>query len=477
MAPVAFAHAGLAVVGIEHIVEDDHALAGAVAPARHEEGGLEVLCACLLIEGGARQQVHLGLDAHLLQIAGNGLRHLIGVHVTVVAGIDAEIEAIGIASLRQKLLGKLGIVGGTLCVGIISHTDAGHIGVSHGGVAVHDGIDDRLNVNGVVNGLTNLHIEERVGIVGAGRAMLIELIKAHVVAGQAGIGNDLDVGVVLQAVHVHHRDVGDKVHLSVDESGGAGSCIGDHAELHGLCIRQLAPILVVADQLDIGFLYMLHQTIPAGTHGVRGDLLAGKSLTGLLVKHHDMDQAAVKHGIGDLGHQLHGVIIHLLDLLKTHEVHAHLQSRIVEDALKAEDHVIGIEVVSVGELHAMAELELPRHAVIQNSPALCQTGLPAQICIIVHQSVVQVRCHLHLDAAVLYRGVQRDNIIQHRDGQALFAVIRGVALLRFVCPTAGQGHRETQSYGQEHCDGSLFHSCFSFKKISYLTRCVVYRYH
>ena len=76
-----------------------------------------------------------------------------------------------------------------------------------------------------------------------------------------------------------------------------------------------------------------------------------------------------------------------------------------------------------------------------------------------------------------YRGVQRDNIIQHRDGQALFAVIRGVALLRFVCPTAGQGHRETQSYGQEHCDGSLFHSCFSFKKISYLTRCVVYRYH
>lgn len=33
MAPVAFAHAGLAVVGIEHIVEDDHALAGAVAPS------------------------------------------------------------------------------------------------------------------------------------------------------------------------------------------------------------------------------------------------------------------------------------------------------------------------------------------------------------------------------------------------------------------------------------------------------------
>ena len=209
---------------------------------------------------------------------------------------------------------------------------------------------------------------------------------------------------------------------------------------------------------------MLHQTIPAGTHGVRGDLLAGKALTGLLVKHHDMDQAAGKHGIGDLGHQMHGVIIHLLDLLKTHEVHAHLQSRIVEDALKAEDHVIGIEVVSVGELHALAELELPRHAVIQNSPTLCQTGLLAQVRIIVHQRVVQVRCHLHLFGAVLYRGVQRDNIIQHRDGQALFAAISGVALLCLARPAAGQGHRETQNYGQEHCDGSLFHSCFSFKK-------------
>ena len=209
---------------------------------------------------------------------------------------------------------------------------------------------------------------------------------------------------------------------------------------------------------------MLYQTIPAGTHRVRGDLLAGKALTGLLVKHHDMDQAAGKHGIGDLGHQLHGVIIHLLDLLKTHEVHAHLQSRIVEDALKAEDHVVGIEVVSVGELHALAKLELPRHAVIQNFPALCQTGLLAHVRIIVHQRVVQVRRHLHLGAAVLYCGVQRDDIIQHCDGQALFAVISGVTLLRFVCPTASQGHRETQSYGQEHCDGSFFHSCFSFKK-------------
>ena len=40
------------------------------------------------------------MDAHLLQIAGNGLRYLIGVHVTVVAGIDAEIEAIGEACRR-----------------------------------------------------------------------------------------------------------------------------------------------------------------------------------------------------------------------------------------------------------------------------------------------------------------------------------------------------------------------------------------
>ena len=53
---------------------------------------------------------------------------------------------------------------------------------------------------------------------------------------------------------------------------------------------------------------------------------------------------------------------------------------------------------------------------------------------------------------------------RRKDGQALFAVISGVTLLRFVCPTASQGHRETQSYGQEHCDGSFFHSCFSFKK-------------
>ena len=207
---------------------------------------------------------------------------------------------------------------------------------------------------------------------------------------------------------------------------------------------------------------MLHQTIAAGTNRVRGDLLAGKTLAGLLVKHHDMDQAAGKHRIGDLGHQLHGVIIHLLDLLQTHEVHAHLQSRIVEDALNAEDHVVGIEVVSVGELHALTELKLPGHAVIQNSPALRQAGLLAQICIVVHQRVVQVRRHLHLGAAVLYRRVQRDNIIQYRDGQTLFSVIGGVALLRIARPAAGQGHRETQSYGQDHCDGSLFHSCFSF---------------
>ena len=191
-----------------------------------------------------------------------------------------------------------------------------------------------------------------------------------------------------------------------------------------------------------------------------------------------MDQAAGKHRIGDLGHQLYGVIIHLLDLLEAHKVHPHLQGGVVEDPLKAEYHIIGVKIVSVGEFHALAELELPSHAVLQDGPALSQTGLFGKVGVVVHQGIVQVRRHLHLGAAVLCRRVQRDDIVQYRNGQTFSALLgggaglssgrgSGGALAGFVRRTAGQGYRQTHGCGQDQGKCSLFHICFLLLKPSY----------
>jgi len=60
-----------------------------------------------------------------------------------------------------------------------------------------------------------------------------------------------------------------------------------------------------------------------------------------------------------------------------------------------------------------------------------------------------VRRHLHLGAAVLYRRVQRDNIIQYRDGQTLFSVIGGGGLLGIARPPAGLRDGLRSAAGQE----------------------------
>ena len=84
-----------------------------------------------------------------------------------------------------------------------------------------------------------------------------------------------------------------------------------------------------------------------------------------------------------------------------------------------------------GQMHGATLLDAQQR--VLRPAILWNDGRCTQECTLLEARVPQSRV---ITGNVLYCGVQRDDIIQHCDGQALFAIISGVTLLRFVCPTA-----------------------------------------
>src|SRR3546814_405166 len=141
-------------------------LAGRRAPAG--EVHRELVSVAPLEEGAGGDCVDLSLDADAGQRLGDRLRHLRVVDVAVVGRAEGKAEAVGIAGLRQELLGAFGIV--FLRFGARGGAEEAlrqQLARKHGD-AVHDALDDGLAIDRYGDRLAHALVEE--GILEIGRA-------------------------------------------------------------------------------------------------------------------------------------------------------------------------------------------------------------------------------------------------------------------------------------------------------------------
>ncbi|MPL96205.1 hypothetical protein SDC9_42380 [bioreactor metagenome] len=456
MAPVGSALGGILAPGVEenagHLAHVD-----GLGPSGHDKAGL-VAGADEIEEGGLGVKAQLDLDAGLGELAGERLGDLAVVGVPAVGSVEVDLETVRISGFCEELLRLFGVV---LRGGHVLHVSSpalqDHL-VRGVGVAVHDHLHDGIPVDGQRQGFPNPEVREGV-LVEPDDAGALGTMGVHVEIDQplAGPVHHGKAFRVLQLVHVTDGNVLDDVHFAGQQGCRAGGGVADGTEGDLFDLRRSAPVLLIGLHGDMVFLDPLHEDVGTGAHGglVEGGL-AELCPVGLR-EDAQRGEGLEKDCRGGLGDDLHRIGIH--DLNPVDGGGEVLQQRGAAH-LDGVSHVLGGEVASVMEFHALFQAEGPGEIVVADGPGFGE-GRPGNAeGVVVEKAVVHVPPHGVGDGLILLGRVHEERVRREADDDALLRGRRG-----------GQGKAE-----REYCKESRksFHSlipplffCFGGPIINY----------
>ena len=304
----------------------------------------------MLALGGALDEapelhdLHLALDTDLQQHGLNGLTDLDAGLIVVHPQLAGE--AVRISRLGQQLPGQFDVVGIGLVSGVAEHARRDEV-AGRLAPAVHDGVDDRVHVDGVPDRLAHqlvvkgllLHVERKVPAV------------------QARLLVQCQVGVVADLLLVVGLDVVCDVHLARLESDGALRGLRD--DLHHEVLRLGGARVVLVEGLQLQGVPLLpaHELVGPRPDGVQTET----RLVGLHVGLRNDGRGGVRQvpqrrrvGLGRLDDD--GVIVHDADLLD--EVHDVGNCGGGDRPIQGELHVRGREGRTVVKLDPAADVDL-----------------------------------------------------------------------------------------------------------------------
>ena len=205
----------------------------------HDRGLEVVVLVDLVGPGGVVDRVQGDVDAGLGELALQPLRHdvdRVGRHV-----VHGERDPVRVSGLGQRLLGRVQVV----------VVDAGQVLVPGVGRRDHraedlaavgpDRVQQRLAVGRLADRLAYVDVVERGHRV----------VEVEQFLGGRGALDDGELGPVLElGEHVRGRHLGHQVELAGEQGVVLGGGVLEEAVHHLLVLRRVAPVLVVADQVD-----------------------------------------------------------------------------------------------------------------------------------------------------------------------------------------------------------------------------------
>ena len=331
----------------------------------------------VLQPGGEFHHVDLQINADGLQLRTQLVAELGAINVGVG---QAEFQRLvgGVTGLSHKRLGLaliVGIqVGQILVTGVEGRNRAAErlVGAATGG-------DEFLVVDGVTDGLANA----LVGQLGTGGVVEAE----HELVG-AITGLDRVVrGIGLERLGEVLGNRGEHLHIAGLQGVDRGVVISQILDHHGGRLGLvLAPVFLVGLQRNRAVLHELGDGVRAGADG-----LGLQVVLGVLVEHQSgaAGQGPQQVGVRALECDDHGVGVLGLDLIDGSE-RVGVVIVLGDEFVDGPGHVLGVELVAVGEGHVLVEVEGVGQAVLGRLPAGGDGGNDLVLGVAGHQTLVHV---------------------------------------------------------------------------------------
>jgi len=285
--------------------------------------------------------------------------------------VQGDAEALREARLRQQAARPLGVRPLGRQVRHVGE-DARREELRGGrGRALHHALGDGGAVDGHGQRPAHPHVTQRVALDGPalvvgdeGGSALARVVERQVDDAQARHLAHLHALVLAQPRQVGGRDLVDELHIAGQQRGGARAVVDDHAVGHALPVRLLAPVALVALELDA-----VAQAVGGDAEGAGADgrapgveVLRRRVLMRLAVEDADVGQVHRQQRVGTVGAEADGVGVHHDHLADGADHRGEGGGRIghVGDAADGEGHVLRREGVAVVEGHAAPQAELPQ---------------------------------------------------------------------------------------------------------------------
>ena len=302
--------------------------------------------------------------------------------------MDGDAKAVRIAGGRQQFLGALGVVLDDLQVGIVAkqrgrYQVAGRLGQAFhhaflDGFAV-DRHRDRLQHALVLHRVFVKRLALFVGHEGRLVAAGVRVKKNHPVR---DFGEQADAIVRAYPRQIRCRDVLDRLHIAGQQRGQPRRAVRDKAQRDLAPGRLLAPVAIIALQLDAVVAQEFDEFVGTGAdHALAaGEVVASQALRGLFGHHVDRGQVGQQQRVGLLGGEPNGMRVHNFFVDDRLGVDVKL-ARAADDGgrpVYRPRHIFGGHLAAIVKLDAFAQLELPGQVVDQR-PGLGQTGNDAAV--------------------------------------------------------------------------------------------------
>ena len=391
--------------------------------------------------GGAVADVQGQIDADLTELILEDLADSRAGGVLLEGQL--QLQAVGVAGLRQQLLGPLDIllVVGHVITGI-ADTGGRDQGVGRGAGAVQNAVDDLLNIDRLGDGLADADVRED-GVLA---------VQGQVPGRHGLVLVELQVGVALNDRDVVHRQVVDHVHLAVLQGDGPLGGLGDNAEGDVLGLGLAQEVVVIGLEGAVVAVAPLHKLIGAAADRVLQEAVR-IALDDVLGHDRRKGDRQVDEGAQEGGLQVQADIVLVQDLRLAGVVDDVGHIGAVDGAVEGVGHVLGGAGGAVVEGDVLPDLEVDGD-VVHLLPALGHIGDDLAVLILGQQGREDVVGHHHGGDLLTHMGIHGGHIGGHCDGEGVGRlgvgnVTGGTAVSGVLIPATsagdeGQGHDQCQ---------------------------------
>ncbi len=322
------------------------------------------------------------------------------------------------------------------------------------GRAFHDVVGDGLARDRQRDRLAHAHVLERVlrqrpaGLVGHERRDLARRIHVQVHQAERRHLEHRDRRIGRQPFDVGRRHALDDLHVAGQQRGHARGVGGQDAQRHAIPLRLLAPVGVVARQLQAVALGERDELVRSGADQRAAVVeIVGAGFLGGLLRHDVEGRQVVRHQrVRSVGGDAHGQLVERRDVLEAACVDGVRRRAVLDGGRPGQrvHHVGRGEFAAVVELHAGAQLELP-HGVADGPPGDRQAGPHAHLVVLGDQRLEQVLGDVRVGGDVVEVRVERGDVARQADHQRG----RRLRVGRGGCERHGKGQRGDRTRGAQ----------------------------